>query len=160
MGSGKSVLGKELAGRLERSFYDLDDFIEAKAGKSISDIFNQYGEYYFRKLERTCLKEIVKKSNAVIALGGGAACFYDHISYINQTSFSIYLRLTPKGLVERLKDNTGNRPLLKDLTDKELQSYVTNRLKQRSVFYEQADLTIDNLELKSTLERIIRKLPE
>lgn len=71
-GSGKSTIGKALARKLQRSFVDTDDVIESRTGTSISQIFVDKGESWFRELEQTVLSEELSKLNGVLALGGGA----------------------------------------------------------------------------------------
>ncbi|MEP2025618.1 shikimate kinase, partial [Reichenbachiella sp.] len=83
-GSGKSTLGKELAEKLGRNFFDLDAEIERMAGWVIPDIFAQVGEDYFRELENSVLLMLIRLNEpAVIATGGGAPCFYDNIDQMN-----------------------------------------------------------------------------
>jgi shikimate kinase len=71
-GSGKSTIGKATARRLNISFTDTDDLIEGRSGTSISQIFIDKGEPWFRELEREILQEELVKLNGVLALGGGA----------------------------------------------------------------------------------------
>ena len=72
MGSGKSAVGSMIADKTECDFFDLDKVIESKENMSISDIFKNYGEKYFRDSEYRILKQIFKPENLVISLGGGA----------------------------------------------------------------------------------------
>src|SRR5690625_7438522 len=103
MGSGKSTIGKELAKTFNYKFIDLDEFIEASENQSISEIFKNGGEIKFRKLERLYLLEILEEEkNAVIALGGETAVYYDNINKINEHSSSFYIRMTPHQLFVRL----------------------------------------------------------
>jgi shikimate kinase len=71
-GSGKSTIGKATSRRLNISFTDTDDLIEARSGTSISQIFIDKGEPWFRELEREVLQEELVKLNGVLSLGGGA----------------------------------------------------------------------------------------
>ena len=71
MGVGKSTIGKKLARKLKLKFIDIDRLIEKKEKSSISEIFSQNGESYFRKIEKNITLEELKKDNCVIALGGG-----------------------------------------------------------------------------------------
>jgi len=69
MGTGKSVVAKELARKLVMEFIDMDQIIEERQGMSISDIFGRYGEKYFREPENKLIKELSRKENMVIATG-------------------------------------------------------------------------------------------
>lgn len=140
MSSGKSSLGKKLARLLEVDFIDLDNKIIEVEGKSISQIFNQNGEAYFRKIEAKMLSSITKNTQAVVALGGGTPCFGSNIEYINKVGLSLYLEVPVKVLLGRLKTKSKTRPLIANLTSEELSIFVKEQLKERSPFYKQADV--------------------
>lgn len=112
MGTGKSTVGKLLAQRQHRLFIDTDDYIEAKEGRSISDIFEQEGEDYFRSLETSILKELKEVThNAVIATGGGLPLRQENAELLSQMGEVIYLQTSVDTIWERLKGDT-KRPLL------------------------------------------------
>ena len=95
MGAGKSVIGKSLSKKINYKFYDLDDYIEIKEGKKLSDIFDQENEVYFRKIENKYLDQLSsKKEKKIISTGGGTPCFDNNLDIIlNSTnSLSIYLK--------------------------------------------------------------------
>jgi Shikimate kinase len=76
MGSGKSVIGRNLSKSISYTFYDLDNFITTKERLTINEIFEQKKELYFRKIEREYLKELINKDEEkVISLGGGTPCY-------------------------------------------------------------------------------------
>lgn len=108
-GSGKTTIGKMLASRLQRPFIDLDEEIEKTAQMSISEMFSQYGEDYFRNLEKETIKKIASQQNAVIATGGGCVLDVENIQHLRQNGFIIYLSRDLK----KIKINQ-NRPLLKN----------------------------------------------
>src|SRR4029077_14140777 len=72
MGSGKSTVGPYLAQRMERPFVDLDDVIEADAGRTVAEIFSSEGEAGFRERETRCLQRALEARDSVVAVGGGA----------------------------------------------------------------------------------------
>lgn len=76
--SGKTMVGRQLARRLDMPFFDCDEAIEAAAGCSVSDIFARYGESYFRQLEHRTLETLCRKESCVIATGGGAVLREDN----------------------------------------------------------------------------------
>ena len=83
MASGKSTFGKELAKDKGLPFLDLDESVESREGRSISEIFAKEGEEYFRKREREILHEICNEADEfVLATGGGTPCFFDNMDYI------------------------------------------------------------------------------
>lgn len=91
-GCGKTTIGKELAGKLGREFFDTDVEIEKTAGKSIPDIFEQDGEEAFRKLETSTLEKLCTGSGLVIATGGGVVTQPVNLNLLRQNSRIVYLR--------------------------------------------------------------------
>jgi shikimate kinase len=145
MGSGKSTIGMQLATVLAYDFIDLDQFIAEKEGMRIQEIFKTKGEIYFRKLENACLSEIYAlKNNIVLALGGGTPCFYGNMELMNsKNSKSIYLKSTPKSLVDRLFLEKESRPLISHLNTKDsLLEFIAIHLFERQHFYNKANLMI------------------
>ena len=141
MGSGKSIIGKDLSKNLNLKFYDTDKEIELKTNKKISTIFKEEGESYFRHIEEKICSEILTIDNCVIALGGGSIISKKIRKIIKNNSFSIYLQVNLKNLQNRLKFSK-KRPLLnKNLNNSEI---LKNILKDRQKYYEKADLIINN----------------
>ena len=141
MGSGKTAMGKLLAKRLELTFIDLDSYIENKYRRTVAQIFAENGESGFREIERNCLHEVV------IATGGGAPCFYDNMAFMNLCGDTIYFRLTPEHLAERLSSSrAGVRPLLRDKTGDELQQYISETLQRREPYYLRAKRIIEGTD--------------
>ncbi|MBI1741669.1 shikimate kinase [Candidatus Acetothermia bacterium] len=163
MGSGKSTLGHHLAQALKREFIDLDALIERESGQSIREIFFEHGENYFRNLESTCLFEVVKQREKVVALGGGAILRERNRELIRSSGFSIYLKVNPKILAERLGDCSA-RPLLQGLDANAKLERLRDLLQERQSFYEQADLIVPNegssekalARITSALERLCK----
>lgn len=162
MGSGKTTIGRELADQLQFKFVDLDEFIEFKYKKSVSEIFSQESEIKFRKYERETLMEILNSSeDLILSLGGGTPAYYDNIKLINDHSHSFYLRLTPQELRNRLLHEKSNRPLIAHLSDDELPEFIAKHLFERRYFYEKAMKTID-VKTKTAdelVQEIIQYLP-
>jgi len=164
MGAGKSVVGKLLSQINGFNFYDLDEYIEAKEGKKVSEIFNQNNEVYFRKIENKYLKEIsLLKDNKIISTGGGTPCFQNNFEIINESpnSTSIYLKANIDVLVNRLKDSIDNRPIISHLTDEyKLKEFITKHLFERNYYYEKSKIKIvtDNLEPTEIVKLIASKL--
>ena len=156
MGSGKSIIGKDLSKYLGLKFYDTDKEIEKKTKKSINEIFKEYGESYFRDIEEKICVDLLNYSNCVISLGGGSIINEKIRNEIKQNSYSIYLQVKINNLLERLK-SSKKRPLLnKNIDNREtLKNLYDNRRK----FYENADFIIDNDNDKfQVLEKIKSKI--
>ena len=145
MGSGKSVVGLDLADILNFDYLDLDNYIEAKENRSIFELFKVKGELYFRKMEAIYLKEVLLKDNMVVSLGGGTPCYGINMNeIIKSKAKSIYLRATVTTLTKRIFPERAKRPMVSHLeTIESLQEFVGKHLFERSAFYDQADLTID-----------------
>jgi len=163
MGSGKSTIGVYLATILEYDFIDLDNFIEEKEGVSVKEIFKAKGEIYFRKIENTCLKEIyASQNNVVLSLGGGTPCFSGNMELINsENSKSIYLKLLPKSLSDRLFLEKEHRPLISHLkTEDNLIEFIAIHLFERQSYYNQAAhvITADRFTVKEIVENIVKVL--
>lgn len=143
MGSGKTTIGKLLASKLGYSFVDMDVFIEKSQFKTVSQIFAEKGEAEFRVLEQKCLHEISEFDKVIIATGGGAACFFDNMEYMNSHGITIYLKLSPLELAERLELVGGNkRPLLANRKGEELRLFIAEGLSKREPFYEMASYSL------------------
>ena len=141
MGSGKSIIGKDLSKNLNLKFYDIDKEIELMTNKKISAIFKEEGESYFRDIEEKVCIEILTIDNCVISLGGGSIISKKIRKIIKKNSYSIYIQVTLNNLLNRLKFSR-KRPLLnKNLNKKEI---LQNLFKDRQKYYEKADLIINN----------------
>lgn len=153
MGAGKTTVGRILAKELGLQFYDLDWYIETRFCKKVSDIFTAEGEEGFRKKERAMLHEVAEFENVVIALGGGAPCFFDNMEYINNQGDTVYLKGTPEVLYQHLQMAKGKRPLLEGKTKEELKEYIQESLEKREPFYSQAK-NIYNIRLMGTQDQV------
>lgn len=151
MGSGKTTAGKKLASLLGWSFIDLDKRVEEYAGKTITEIFSQSGEDYFRIIETQLLRNLKMCTKTVISTGGGTPCYIDNMDYMIETGLTIYLKLTPAELKSRLSQSKGKRPLIKDLDQNELTSFIEEKLVVREKWYERSDITVDGIDFDINL---------
>ncbi len=143
--SGKSSIGKLLASQLGFDFIDLDKVIVQREDASITEIFSEKGEDYFRGAERKYLLELVNKEGGfVLATGGGAPCFYNNMADMNKSGITIFLNVALEDLFNKLsKKGTHKRPLLKDKTKKELYEELASKLDERIKYYEQSKIILN-----------------
>ncbi len=152
MGTGKTVVGKELAKKKKWRFADLDDLIELKEKKIISEIFAKKGEPYFRKIEKRVLKEVSKEKKFVVAGGGGIILDPENIKIMKKTGVIICLSASVDVLLRRISGST-RRPLLNVADPKKQIGFL---LKLRAPYYALADRTIDTSRL--SIEEVVKKV--
>jgi shikimate kinase len=157
MGSGKSFVGRQLALALGRQFHDLDDMVEAHTGSSISAFFAQAGEARFREIERQCLLETNGLTSGIIATGGGTPCHFDNMAWMKAQGHTIYIKPSVEVLAERLAHGTAKRPLLHGMDAAKLRAFISQKLAERAVYYEQAALVY---EMPTGREPIVAELAE
>ncbi len=138
MGVGKSTVGKKLASILERDFIDADDAIEEAAQRSIPEIFEEFGEAYFRDGERRVIARLIEENSGVIATGGGAFVDSETRSLILKKAIAVWIDCDIDILVERTS-RRDTRPLLKNGDPAEI---LTNLFETREPFYRQAQVRV------------------
>ena len=142
MGAGKTSIGKKLAESLKVGFLDADHEIELAAGMSIVEIFDKFGENYFRKGECKVIKRLIKLEPQILATGGGAFLSQEIRDIINLHGVSIWLKADLETLWERVSGNS-NRPLLNELNPK---LALEQLIETRYPVYNEADITIQSTE--------------
>ncbi|GHT36238.1 shikimate kinase [Bacteroidia bacterium] len=143
MGAGKTTIGKQLAGQMNLIFIDLDHHIEARYHRTISELFAEKGEEAFRDIERRMLHEVSMFENVLISTGGGAPCFFDNMEFMNSVGETVYIKVSPPELVNRLDMVRQTRPVLSGRRGNELLTFVTESLEVRKPFYEQASIIFE-----------------
>jgi shikimate kinase len=138
MGVGKSSVGKRLAKRLRLPFVDADDEIEAAHDLSIAEIFEKYGEDYFRDGERRVIARLIDGEPKVVATGGGAFCDAETRRLIKQRALSIWIDADINTLVARVS-RRDSRPLLRG---RDPRAVLTDLARARNPFYAEADLKV------------------
>ena len=139
MGVGKSTIGKSLAKKLSFEFLDIDSLIEKDQSRSISSIFKNKSEEYFRKIEKEITLRQLKKTKTVISLGGGAFLNKFIRRNVKNSSVSFWIDVSPIILIKRLK-KTKKRPLL---LNKNLEVEVNKIYSQRMKIYNKADFRVN-----------------
>ncbi len=154
MGCGKSVIGSELAKNFSFSFIDTDYIIEKKLNLSIQDIFDKFGEPYFRKIETNVYANVSKFKNCVISTGGGVIKNSENIINLKKNGTIVYLKATPEKIYNNLKFDE-NRPLLKTQNKFNTICYLLNE--REHLYNKYADLIFDiNDESPFTLAKNIK----
>ena len=145
MASGKSTVGKLLARQLGADFIDLDEYIEAQEKKSISTIFLEKGEIYFRKLEHQMLTKVLDENpSMVLSTGGGTPCYGNNMQTIlEHADHSVYLQLPIPELVDRISKEKEQRPLVRNIADADLPEFIGKHLFERIPYYSLATHVVD-----------------
>ena len=164
MGSGKSTIGPILANTVGWDFYDLDKIIEDKVGLKVTEIFEKFGEEYFRKIEKDTLHELILKGNIIVSLGGGTIANLDNLNLVKKTGKLIYLKTSPGIIYERLRFKR-DRPVLNldgtiNLDKNQFVEKISKLMNTRNKYYNQADITIDtdNISIGLTVDKIVKLL--
>lgn len=158
MGCGKTTLGLRLSYKLQTPVEDTDKLIELNEGRSISQIFAEDGESYFRELETKLLREIQERSyKRILSVGGGTPVKTENRELLKACGTVIYLRIQPETVYERLK-NDAKRPLLQC---EDPLAKIRELMAARKDAYEAcADyvVDVDALSMDEVLERVMEVL--
>jgi shikimate kinase len=170
MGAGKSHLGRQLAIETGSEYIDLDNLVEQQTGMTINQVFEQYGEGYFRELETNMLHKISTELNSkeinadsskkekfyFIGCGGGTPCFNNNMEWMNRHGLTIWLNPSVNVLFSRLRNEKDQRPLLKQLEDDQLMIFIENKLAERKKIYELStiELNDNNVSLSKILKLV------
>ncbi len=156
MGCGKTTLGRAAAVAMNMDFIDMDEFIELRAGMTVSEIFAKYGEEGFRDMESDACREIAKMENTLAAAGGGVVLRKENTDCLRKTGVNIFINRPVDNIISDV--DTSGRPLLKDGAGKIRELFN----KRRELYYGAADAVLDNSggkdEALSRLTEIIRRL--
>lgn len=142
MGAGKTAVGRRLAARLDLTFTDADNEIELAAGKTISEIFAEHGEAYFRQGERRVLARLLNSGPQVLATGGGAYMNSETRAKIKERGISVWLRAELSVLLNRVR-RRDHRPLL---VAGDPETVMRQLMDERYPIYAKADITVDSLD--------------
>ena len=156
MGAGKTTAAKRLAHRLGWDVVDTDALFEEKYKISVDDFFQKYDELLYRKLESEILKSTGNLDHTVISTGGGTACFFDNMDWMNQHGTTVFMRISPESVVDRVLHSHHKRPLTRGKSKEELLEFVSQHYASRMPFYEQAQITVksEDFDLDGLIEKI------
>lgn len=154
MGTGKSTIGKEVAKKLKIEFIDTDMLIEEEANLTITEIFKQNGEKYFRELEEKIFLKIKNDKEKIISVGGGAFINEFIRKKILKEYLSIWLNMDEDLIINRIKRNSKKRPMI---DPNNIEKSIKNLKKARDPIYELANYEINcNFNSKNKIiEKII-----
>jgi shikimate kinase len=149
MGSGKTTVGRALARRLNKAFFESDQVIEERSGVRVSVIFEIEGEAGFRQREKKIIDHLTSKKDIVLATGGGSILDAENRGHLLHRGFVVYLKAPLEKLLER-STRDRNRPLLQT---EDPRATLEALIRQREPIYrETADLIID------TSDRTVRQV--
>lgn len=149
-GCGKTTIGKILSTQLDLKFYDMDDYIQEKTGKTISQLFEK-GEDNFRNIETQACRELIEKDNVIISTGGGVVKRKENIDILKNDSTIIFLDRPVENIIGDV--DVSKRPLLREGKEKVLVLY-----KERYELYKAAaDKIVIN---DSIVDNVIEKIKE
>ncbi|MCX5714476.1 MAG: shikimate kinase [Candidatus Omnitrophica bacterium] len=154
MGTGKTMVGRELAKKKKWQFVDLDELIELREKRLVKDIFAKEGEAHFRRIEKQALKEIAKEKKFVVSCGGGIVLDKGNIDIMKETGRIICLKASADVILKRTS-GSAQRPLLNVAQPKEKIEFL---LKLRAPYYALADTCIDTsrISVSQVVEKIIK----
>lgn len=154
MGSGKSTFGKYLAQKLETQFCDTDDYIEDCQKQTIPQIFDEYGEEYFRRLEYNAICELATKDNIILALGGGLPV-NDKNKEVLKKCFVLYIDCTFEECYQRIINS--DRPIVKQKSKEALYALYKDRLKH---YHSVADFIVTSGDMEQMAKSVMCKVKE
>jgi shikimate kinase len=153
MGVGKTTVGRALAQKLQYQFIDLDDLIQSATGKTVAEIFAEYGEAYFRKRETEMIQSCKELEKTIVALGGGAYISPENQKIIQGLGQAIWLDCPLDVIISRINFD-GSRPLARG------EGELAELLSRRSSAYAQADyhIRVGDKKVEQVVDAIIRLL--
>jgi shikimate kinase len=159
MGSGKSTIGRQLAKKLGKTFFDSDKEIETRTGVSISWIFEMEGEDGFRERESKIIDELTAQENVVLATGGGAILLEENRQHLHERGLVIYLSATAEQLYRRTAKDK-KRPLLQTGDRrKKIEALLAERM---PLYQKVAHITLrtSNKSIQHTVNELIKRIKQ
>ena len=150
-GSGKSTMARYLSSKTKFNYLDLDEEIEKKSQKSVTEIFRDEGQEYFRSLETKLLKEIINKEKIfILSTGGGTPCFNKNMELMKKNGITIFLNTSIDTLIERVS-RKNKRPLF---NSKNIKETINNMFNERIKYYNQSRFSVKDNDRKEALSII------
>ena len=154
MGSGKSTMGRSLSAYMEMDLIDLDHYIEARYRRSVKELFAERGEDGFRKIEQSMLHEVGEFENVIVACGGGTPCYFNNMDYMKERGITVLMNASHEALMRRLSTPKAKskRPIIADKSNEELASFITEAIKKRAPYYNQASIHFNSSWLEDSIQ--------
>ena len=159
--TGKTTVGRSLAKRLERNFFDTDLELVKEQGVNISDIVNQRGWAAFRKIEKQVIQLACERDNQVVATGGGAVLDEDNVKRMKDSGMLVWLRAEINTIEKRIIEDNTTRNFRPSLTSKGSVEEIQETLLERNPYYERAmDFLVDTdfMDIEAVCDTIIQKI--
>lgn len=154
MGAGKSMIARALVKKTGAKSVEMDELIEEQQEMAITEIFEKYGEEYFRNLETELLRSLTDKTDLIVSCGGGSVLRDENAALMKENGCIVLLTATPETIYERVKDSK-NRPVLNGNMNVE---YIRGLMEKRRARYEAvADVRIatDGKDADTICEEIL-----
>ena len=143
MGTGKTSVGQRISEKLQMPIVDTDTIVETDNQMIIGEIFDRYGEDYFRDLENAAVHKASKYTNHIISTGGGVVLRIENLNLLQENGLLFCLRATPEEIFKRIKDES-HRPLLKDPNPP---NKIRRLLQKRQAQYQRIEHQIETTDL-------------
>lgn len=157
MTAGKTTMGFQLSRELGMQFSDLDQQIATQEQMPVKQIFEKYGENYFREKEKQVLHATFRQNQLIIATGGGTPCFFDNLTQMKKNGLIFYLKIPKELIINRIQKSFNKRPLAANQDTETLTTKVNTLYEKRKYFYQQAHFSVDATN-KNALHYITRIL--
>lgn len=155
--SGKSFFATELSKLYHLPAFDSDYIVQTFLQLSIQEIFQRYGESYFREVESNVLRSFSARSEFVLACGGGAACFLDNMKWMNENGITCWIDTPLDIVVNRLLVADTLRPLVKEDEREKLEHFIADMYKIREPYYSQAKYRITETSSCAAFDEIFKR---
>jgi shikimate kinase len=157
MGAGKSTIARDLMEKLEMDRVEMDEMIVKKQGMSISEIFDEYGEAYFRNLESNTLIELQKRKQTIVSCGGGVVMRPENADHMKKNGRVVLLTAKPETILERVKDS-DERPILNNHMNVEFIADLMEKRRERYLAVADVIVETDAKTVTQITDEIIAKL--
>jgi len=156
-GTGKTVVGRALSERLGRAFFDADDYIEKKAGRTIKEMVAAEGWPFFRAREKEAIRQLSDLENCVIAPGGGAVMDKDNVAFLGNRGRFVLLKADINTTIQRIQGDEKSSEQRPDLLGGDIYEETETLLKERMPVYEDvADISVDTSQL--SIDEVVEKI--
>ncbi len=159
MGAGKTTVSHELSKLTGMKEIDMDAYIVEKEGMAITDMFEKFGEAYFREKETDSLTEIMKETNCIVSCGGGVVVKDENVEYMKNGGKIVLLTATPETTLERVKNST-DRPILNGNMNVEFIANLMEKRRERYLSVADVIVATDNKTVEEICTEILEHIQQ